>query len=437
MSPWYYWADSAPHPHDEIYAINTTKVQASPSVKYRGFFPNDEAPALTGFVDEKFGQVIGSNYTGGGYVAPFYSSVFEPLLRLRANHLWPAQWSSMFNVDDPRNQALAAEYGIVMRTSHTEPMMRSTKEWPVFGNGTWSWATNNASIYPFFVEGAKRTKPYEGIITMGMRGSGDTALSAGIETELLENVVSTQREILAQTLGNESVTDPDLVPQMWCLYKEVQAHYEAGMTVPEEITLLWTDDNYGNIRRLPLDTEKNRTGGASVYYHFDYVGDPRDYKWINTVLLQRTWEQMYLAYQREAKKIWIVNVGDLKPLELPNSYFLDLAYDINRWDKDSVLNWLELCAQALLDSLPVTAQSAFFEMVNHPVTAGYTYYDIMISSAKNALYASQGRSSTNAMAQHVRDLFSYDHRLDRSYNQRLNGKWNHIMDQTHIGYTYW
>lgn len=274
VSPWYFWADSPVQKHDRIYAMNVTKVQPSPSVKYRGFFLNDEAPALTGYVNEKFGF----NQYGSNYNAPFYHTIFELLLRLRANYLWPAQWNSMFNVDDPRSQSLADEYAIVMGTSHTEPMMRSTKEWSVFGNGTWSWATNNASIYPFFVEGAERTRPYEGVITMGMRGSGDTALSAGIETELLENVVATQRDILAQVFGNASVSDPDAVPQLWCLYKEVQGYYEAGMTVPDDITLLWTDDNWGNIRRLPVGNETSRSGGAGVYYHFDYVGDPRDYK---------------------------------------------------------------------------------------------------------------------------------------------------------------
>lgn len=133
VSPWYFWADSPPQKHDCIYAINTTKVQKSPSVKYRGFFLNDEAPALTGYINEKFGF----NQYGSNFNAPFYHTIFELLLRLRANYLWPAQWNSMFNVDDPRSQALADEYGIVMGTSHTEPMMRSTKEWSVFGNGTW------------------------------------------------------------------------------------------------------------------------------------------------------------------------------------------------------------------------------------------------------------------------------------------------------------
>ncbi|KAK4903098.1 hypothetical protein LTR27_000026 [Elasticomyces elasticus] len=491
VSPWYYWADSPPQKHESIHATNTTVVQASPSVKYRGFFLNDEAPALTGYIMAKFPP----SPWGPGYNADFYKTVFELLLRLRANYLWPTQWNSMFNVDDPRSQALADEYGVVMGSSHTEPMVRATKEWNVFGEGPWQWNTNNASIYPFFVEGAERAKPYESVITMGMRGSGDTALGAGIETELLENVVATQTEILANIWGNASVQDPDIVPQMWCLYKEVQGYYEAGMTVPDYITLLWTDDNFGNIRRLPVGNETDRIGGAGVYYHFDYVGDPRNYKWINTVQLQKTWEQMQLAYERDARQIWVVNVGDLKPLELPISHFFDLAYDINLWDKDSVPHWLEMwasrefgpavaadtavlmnnysiaagrrkfelvdpttyslinyneadrvlaqwqtmqaAAQSIYDSLPTETQAAFFEMVYHPVSAAYTYYDIMISVARNNLYASQGRNSANAVAQHARDQFARDHELTVQYNSLLGGKWAHMMDQTHIGYQYW
>ena len=222
-----------------------------------------------------------------------------------------------------RSQPLADEYGIVMGTSHTEPMMRATKEWSVFGDGDWQWNTNNESIYPFFVEGAERTKPYEGVLTMGMRGEGDTALAPGIETDVLESVVAAQTQILDKLWGNASVQNPDIVPQMWCLYKEVQGYYEAGMTVADYITLLWTDDNWGNVRRLPLQNETDRPGGAGVYYHFDYVGDPRDYKWINTVQLQKTWEQMHLAYERDARRIWIVNVGDLKPLVSVSSLIRD------------------------------------------------------------------------------------------------------------------
>lgn len=490
VSPWYWWADSPPQQHDSIYASNVTINQKSPSVKYRGFFINDEAPALTGYIDAKFPP----SPWGPGYNANFYHTMFELLLRLRANYLWPAQWNSMFNVDDPRSQALADEYGIVMGTSHTEPMMRATKEWNVFGNGPWQWNTNNESIYPFFKEGAERAKPYEGVLTMGMRGSGDTALSSNIETDLLENVVAAQTEILNGIWGNESVKNPDIVPQMWCLYKEVQGYYEAGMQVPDYITLLWTDDNWGNIRRLPLRNETSRSGGAGVYYHFDYVGDPRNYKWLNTIQLQKTWEQMHLAYERDARRIWIVNVGDLKPEELPVSHFLDLAYNIDEWSKDSVPRYLEMwaarefgmkapeiaslmtnysiaagrrkyelidpstysiinyeesermmdewktmedSAKAIMDVLPTNTRPAFFEMIYHPVAAAHTFYDIMISTAKNNLYAKQGRNSANAMAQHVRDQFAQDAELSNQYNNLLDGKWNHMMDQTHIGYEYW
>lgn len=402
----------------------------------------------------------------------------------------------MFNVDDPHNQALADEYGIVMGTSHTEPMMRATKEWNEFGDGPWLWSTNNESIYPFFVEGAERSKPYEGVLTIGMRGSHDTPISDDIEIELLENVVAAQTEILDQIWGNESVRNPDIVPQVWCLYKEVQGYFEQGMSVDDDITLLWADDNWGNNRRLPVGNETQRAGGAGVYYHFDYVGDPRNYKWINTVKLQKTWEQMLLACERDARRIWIVNVGDIKPKELPISHFFDLAYDISRWNNTnsiptylemwaarefgqavaqdtamlmynysraagrrkyelldsttySIINYseadkileewqtMQAAAQSFSERLLAETQAAFFEMVYHPVTAAYVLHDIMISTAKNNVYARQGRNSANALAQHVRDQFAKDRELTEQYHSLLNGKWNHVMDQTHIGYEYW
>ncbi|KAK7537394.1 uncharacterized protein J3D65DRAFT_696996 [Phyllosticta citribraziliensis] len=486
VSPWHWFADVPTRRQSTIFASNTTKKQGSPSVKYRGLFINDEAPALTGWMNANYPK---SEY-GSAFGADFYAHVFELLLRLRANYLWPAMWGSMFNVDDARSQPLADEYGIVMGTSHTEPMMRATNEWTTFGQGAWQWNTNNASIYPFFVEGAERAKPYEGIVTMGMRGSGDTALSAGIETAMLENIVDTQRSILEDVYGNVTA-----VPQMWCLYKEVQGYYEAGMRVPDDVTLLWTDDNWGNMRRLPTGNETDRSGGAGIYYHFDYVGDPRDYKWINTIQLEKTWEQLRLTYERGARDIWIVNVGDLKPLEIPISHFLDLAYDIDKWSTVSTEHWLSLWAtrefgaavakdtarvvdvygklaarrkyellnstiysivnyeeaenvlgewetlardaQSIYDSLSAEARPSFFELVLHPVLAGLSVYDIHISSAKNLLYAAQGRTSANAWADRVLSKFRYDHELTVRYNSLLDGKWNHMMDQTHLGYVYW
>jgi hypothetical protein len=260
VSPWHYFADVASKSHDSLYALRTTKVQKSPTVKYRGFFINDEAPALTGWMNANYQK---SKYNSA-FGAEFYSNVFELLLRLRANYLWPAMWGSMFNVDDPRNQPLADEYAIVMGSSHTEPMVRATKEWKAFGKGGeegWQWATNNASLIEYFTEGAERAKPYENVVTIGMRGYHDTAMSPDTQTDVLEAVVQGQTEILDKVYG-----DASKVPQMWCLYKEVQDYFEAGMKVPDNVILLWTEDNWQNIRRLPVGDEKKRSGGAGVYY---------------------------------------------------------------------------------------------------------------------------------------------------------------------------
>jgi len=257
VSPWYFWADVPPKHHREIYALKSIApvVRGPPSVKYRGIFLNDEAPALTGWVNANFPR---GKY-GPGYNADFYALVFELLLRLRANLLYPAMWDGMFAVDDARSQPLADEYGIVMGTSHTEPFARSTKEWKVLGKGAWNFRANENNVVSFLREGVQRAKPYETLFTIGMRGTHDTPMSSSIETELLENIVKSQREILAQ----ENMTD---VSQSWCLYKEVQGYYDAGMKVPDDVTLLWADDNWGNIRRLPSEKEEVRKGGAGVYY---------------------------------------------------------------------------------------------------------------------------------------------------------------------------
>jgi hypothetical protein len=267
VSPWHWFADVPPKSRSSIYALRSTKAQKPPTVKYRGFFINDEAPALTGWANINYPK---SAY-GCAFGAEFYSHVFELLLRNRANYLWPAMWNGMFNVDDPRNQPLADAYGIVMGTSHTEPMVRATQEWTKVAKGSdagWQWATNNATLYEFFMEGAQRAKPYENVVTVGMRGYHDTAMSSDVQTGVLEAVVNAQEEIIDKVWG-----DASKVPQMWCLYKEVQDYFEAGMQVPDWVTLLWTEDNFQNIRRLPVGDEKKRSGGAGVYYvsHTLYV----------------------------------------------------------------------------------------------------------------------------------------------------------------------
>ena len=286
VSPWYWWAD-VPVAHKDALFVKAGKyVQGPPAVKYRGIFLNDEAPALAGWAHEKFGNL---NHQ-------MYEKVFELLLRLKANYLWPAMWNNAFNEDDPLNPKLADEYGIVMGTSHHEPMLRAQQEWKRHGTGPWNYATNAEVLRQFWTEGAERNKNYESVFTIGMRGDGDLPMVEGgdmaANVNLLERIVADQRKIIADHVN----PDVSKVPQLWALYKEVQEYYENGMRVPDDVTLLWCDDNWGNIRRLPTDDERKRSGGAGIYYHFDYVGDPRSYKWLNTIPITKVWEQMNLAH---------------------------------------------------------------------------------------------------------------------------------------------
>jgi len=482
VSPWYWWADVPVRYRDALYVKPGTYVEGPPAVKYRGIFLNDEQPALTGWVKEKFGN----------YNHAFYEKVFELLLRLKGNYLWPAMWNSAFNEDDPLNPKLADEYGVVMGTSHHEPMLRAQQEWKRHGTGPWDYTKNADVLRAFWEEGVRRNKDYESIITIGMRGDGDMPMSASANTALLEGIVADQRKILAAEV-NPDVTK---VPQDWALYKEVQEYYEKGMRVPDDVTLLWCDDNWGNIRRLPTPAERQRSGGAGIYYHFDYVGGPRNYKWIDTNPIPRVWEQMNLAWQYGADRIWIVNVGDLKPMEFPTEFFLDLAWDPARWPKErlgeytrlwaerqfgpahaaeiadivsatlkyngrrkpellepstySLVNYDEadrvvgefdsIVAQAerISQELPESARDAFFELVLHPAKAAAQVTELYVAVAKNRMYAEQGRASTNDWAARARALFQADADLSAYYNHTLaHGKWDHMMDQTHIGYTYW
>ena len=252
VSPWYWWAD-VPVPHRDAVFVRAGKYeQGPPAVKYRGIFLNDEAPDLTGWVKEKFGD----------YNHAFYTNVFELLLRLKANYLWPAMWNNCFNEDDPLNPELANEYGIVMGTSHVEPMMRADKEWNRLGYAArdWNYLTHSNRLDSFWEDGLERNKNYENVITIAMRGKIDTPMSETANISLLEEIVAAQRKIIAKVYR----TNAAAVPQDWALYKEVQEYYEKGMRVPDDVTLLWCDDNWGNIRRLPItgrpETQRRRRG---------------------------------------------------------------------------------------------------------------------------------------------------------------------------------
>ncbi|PCD23983.1 hypothetical protein AU210_015497 [Fusarium oxysporum f. sp. radicis-cucumerinum] len=496
VSPWYWWADVPIRKRDEIFVLAKPKVQKSPSVKYRGIFLNDEQPGLSSWVGSRWDPTWNNK---APYNHEFYALVSELLLRLRANYLWPTVWGSMVYIDDPLNQPLLDAYEIVLGGSHTEPMMRAQNEFRTFYEGEWQYKTNNETIDEYFRYGVSRAKPYarNSLWTMAMRGTGDTAIEGdlGIDgiVEMLETLVDNQREILKEGLKVKNLTD---VPSLWCLYKEVQSYQERGLVVPEDITLLWADDNWGNIRRLPLANETDRSGGAGVYYHFDYVGDPRNYKWINTIQLEKTTEQMTLAYHRNARRIWIVNVGDLKPKEIPISHFMDLAYDTEKWEKEGTTKWVEAWVerefgsehvkaitdimtrygmyaarrkfellepqvysvinyheaeaileqwatlkedtQAVYDKLDSEYQPAFFEMLLHPVLGGEIVNKIQIYGARNQLYAGQKRNSANDVIWKSVDLMYKDSNLTQRWNELLDGKWAHMLDQTHLGYDgYW
>lgn len=490
VSPWYWWADVPVVRRRQVRVHYGHYVQGSPAVKYRGIFLNDEAPCLSGWTTEKFGGMNGQ----------FYSRLFELLLRLRANYLWPAMWNNAFAVDDPANARLADDYGIVMGTSHHEPMMRAHKEWTDnrqhYGNAAWNYATNRPAIRRFFEEGIERNRSNEVIVTVGMRGDGDVALestgSLQSDVKLLESIIADQRDIIARGMNKPA----EQVPQVWVLFTEVYKYYDAGLKLPDDVTLMFADDNVGNLRRLPLPTERSRSGGSGIYFHMDMHGGPFSYQWVNSNPLPKIWEQMNLANQYGANQIWIANVGDLKPLELPIEFFLAMAWKPSDVGKDKIASWTRdwaerqfgaehadeiaflaaryakynawrkperltpvtyslenyqeaerVCdawrdlvrrADAVNEVLPPAQRDAFYQLVLYPVRACANLTLMYVAAARNARFADQARASTSVEADEVRRRFRYDHELRDTYNHVVaGGKWNHMMDQTHIGYFDW
>lgn len=481
VSPWYWWADVPVKKQTTLFIKNSSWQSTTPAVKYRGIFINDEAPAFANWTREKF----------GGFNHKVYEQMFELLLRLKANYLWPAMWGNAFNDDDTLNPVMADKWGIVMGSSHHEPMLRAHDEWRRYGKGPWNYLKNDSTLRDFWRKGITRMRNHESIVSIGMRGDGDEPMTEGTATALLERIVKDQRHIISDITGKPAAA----TPQLWALYKEVQDYYDKGMRVPDDVTLLLCDDNWGNIRKLPHPGEAPRGGGYGIYYHFDYVGDPRNYKWINTNNIARVWEQMHLAKTYGADKIWIVNVGDLKPMEFPISFFLDYAWDTDRWQEDNLRDyytqwaaeqfgppyakqigeilrlygqyaarrkpelldantysltayneatrglheWESLLAntEKLYTSIPPAYKDAYFELLLHPVKAFTIVHQLYYAVAMNRKLAAQQDSSANAWADKAKRLYISDALLSREYNQLADGKWNHMMDQTHIGYTYW
>ena len=482
VSPWYYWADVPVRKSEKIFIKPGKFTAGEPAVKYRGIFLNDEAPALSGW----------SKATFGGFNHLFYEKVFELILRLKGNFIWPAMWGNAFYDDDPENGPLADKMGIVIGTSHHEPMGRAHAEWSKYGTGKWDYSKNQQVLAEFWRSGFERMKNYETVVTLGMRGDGDEPMSEESNIKLLEKIVKEQRNIIKKVSGKK-ITE---TPQVWALYKEVQDYYDKGMRVPDDVTLLYCDDNWGNVRKLPDPAAKAHKGGYGMYYHFDYVGGPRNYKWINVSQIQRIWEQMNLTYSHGVDRIWIVNVGDLKPMEYPISFFLDMAWNPAQFNSQNLLShtekWcaaqfgekyskeaarlidtytkysrritpellndtiyslknynefetvmndfraLALDAFRLYQQIPAESRDAFDQLVLFPINAFSNLYEMYFAVAKNKELAKQNNPKANFWADKVKACFDRDSLLTVHYNTVISGgKWAHMMDQVRIGYTYW
>jgi hypothetical protein len=504
VSPWHWFADVPVARKTDLYLTAGSR-RDQPKVRYRGFFINDEAPAFSTWAAKKF----------GGANSKLYAHVFELLLRLKGNYLWPAMWAPRaFNDDDPQNMVLADAMGVVMGTSHHEPMTRAQAEWHrnkeqgVTG-GKWDFTTNADNLRKFWRGGIERMMSkgqgpapgsgvgYETLVTVGMRGDGDEPMSETTATQLLESIVAAQRDIIRDVTGRPA----EQQPQVWALYKEVQDYYDHGMKVPDDVTLLFADDNWGQIRRLPAG-DLNRKGGYGVYYHFDYVGGPRNYKWLNTNQIEKIWQQMDLAYQRGARALWIVNVGDIKPMEFPLSFFMAQSWDPEAMTLDVMTNYPRAWANATFgekqakeiadlitrygqlaairkpelidpttfplgegtpdkldggefgllmtrwsnlvrDLLKVRAQvsaeqyDAFFQLVEHPIIALSNLYQLYYTVAWNRRLAAAGDPRANEFADRAEAAFKRDQEIADQYHKLAGGKWDGMMLQTHIGYTTW
>jgi hypothetical protein len=489
VSPWNWWADVPPTPRKTLVVSADSHTQGPPSVKYRGIFINDEDWGLQPWAAKTFEPDVGD-------VGPkTYAKVFELLLRLKANFCWPAMHPSTkaFN-HYPQNKVVADRYAIVMGSSHAEPMLRNNvSEWPHDKADDWNPVTNLRGILDYWESRVRENGKYENVYTVGMRGIHDSAMPGGgridEKRERLERIVGLQREMLTKHVN----ADVASVPQIFCPYKEVLEIYQAGMQLPDDVTLVWPDDNFGYVRQLPDARERQRAGGSGVYYHISYNGRPHDYLWLESIPPALIWHEMTKAYALGADRLWVVNVGDVKPLEAGMTLFLALAWDVNRYGADVqraflrdfytqqfgkdhadpiadvrdeyfrlcairkpetmgfnrtyagrpvsstpvadsdwteeessrlLTRWMDLSrrSESLAARLPKASRDAYFQLVEYPACAG-------AAMAEKMIVAEQARrtGSSESAARSAAALRRIEH-LTARYNDQLDGKWRHMMD---------
>jgi len=504
VSPLHFWGDAEPEPHAEIVIKDDiSMVSKEPSIKYRGFFINDEWPC--------FGNWAMNHY--GGFTAEMYDHVFELLLRLKGNYMWPAMWTSSFPLDGPGrlNEELADIYGVIMGASHHEPCLRASEEWDIYrgsdsdyGND-WCYYTNKDGLNKYWEDGIKRSGKYEKITMLGMRGERDSEILGEEATlkdniDLLKDVITNQRHLLNK-YGNPNN------PEMLAIYKEVEEYFYGDATTEglkdwdglDDVICMFCEDNFGFVRTLPTKDLGNRRYG--MYYHFDYHGGPISYEWMPSTSYERTWEQLSMAYDYGVRDVWIVNVGDLKFNEVPLQYFMDLAYDFEKWgtnapntiekytdqwaqktfptvdsktheqigdvlqgyirmnamrrpealnaaiyhpahylEADRMLGLataIEQVNEELFSNLTGKAKDAYYSMVWLPAAASINLLRMHLYSAKNQHYANQGKKVANEYAQLVTDAIAYDRQLFSEFAAFKDGKWKGMELEAHIGFTTW
>lgn len=330
VSPWYWWADVPPGRRNALFVRSGVYRQGPPAVKYRGIFINDEDWGLQPWAAKTFEPETKD-------MGPkTYAKVFELLLRLKANYLWPAMHdcTKPFNFY-PENKVVADRYAIVMGSSHAEPMLRNNVgEWPHDQAQKWNPVTNLPGILEYWEQRVRENGRYENVYTVGMRGIHDSGIPGGgtiaEKRDRLEKIIGLQRGMLVKHVN----PDPSRVPQIFCPYKETLEIYQSGMKLPDDITIVWPDDNFGYIRQLPDARERERAGGHGIYYHLSYWGRPHDYLWLESTAPALIWHEMTKAYEFGARRLWVVNVGDIKPIETGMTLFLKLAWDIKRYGPD-------------------------------------------------------------------------------------------------------
>ena len=506
VSPLVDWANVFPAKKDQVQIENQNYISKEPSVRFRGFFINDEWPATGNWSRKNF----------GGFNAQMYEHVFELLLRLKGNYLWPAMWSARFSDDGPglANAELANELGVIMGASHHEPCCRMGEEYrylrgpdSIYGDA-WNFRTNEKGITKFWEDGLIRNGKFENVITVGMRGEADTAIMKNAtlkdNIDLLRDVLKTQNSLIKKHVNE----DLQKVPRMLALYKEVEPYFYGDKHTKglidspelEGVTLMLCDDNHGNLRTVPTEKMRSHKGGYGMYYHFDYHGSPYSFEWFNTSYLPKVKEQMTAAYDFGIRELWIVNVGDVCTNEFPLSYFLNLAYDYEKfsnidyttqtytkeWINDQFVNSSEedkadiyeilngftklthmrrteclmpntfhpvnykeadtilLKAEEILElaekvrkNISKADEFAFFSQVYLPACGSMNVFKMQILQGKNHWYASKGIYAANDLVKEIKACLDFDKKLVEECDTIEDGKWYAEGWSEHFGFTHW